>query len=75
MDLLRVQGRWAASARLGWIRCVLTSEKDVCNGEQSSKSAPTSFPGQNVWDKWVIAIIFYYISNMVFTTLGIGRFI
>ena len=54
MDLFRVQGRWGAAARLAWIRCVLSSEKDVCNGEQLDKSAPHVFPGQNVWDNWVL---------------------
>jgi hypothetical protein len=52
MDLLRVQGRWAAAARLSWVRSVLSSSKDVCGGEILSKSAPNTFPGSQYWNKW-----------------------
>ena len=57
MDLFRVQGRWSAAARLAWIRCVLTSEREVNNGENLSKSSPNTFPSQFFWDEWVIITI------------------
>ena len=44
MDLFRVQGRWGASARLAWIRCILRSVNDVCDGQDLSKQSPNSFP-------------------------------
>ena len=52
MDLLRVQGRWAAAARLAYIRCVHMDMTDVCNGEQLSKKASNTFPTSSYWDAW-----------------------
>eukprot|EP01035_Chromulina_nebulosa_P007566 gene7566-10217_t len=44
IDLLRVQGRWAAAARLAYIRCIHKDMTDVCDGEQLSKKASNTFP-------------------------------
>jgi len=52
MDLFRVQGRWAAAARLAWVRCVLSDVKDVSGGQPLSKSAPNTFPGASFWERW-----------------------
>jgi hypothetical protein len=52
MDLLRVQGRWAPSARLAWLRCVSSASTDVSGGAQLSKSAPNTFPSPEYWDTW-----------------------
>jgi hypothetical protein len=52
MDLLRVQGRWAAAARLAYIRCIHKDMTDVCKGEQLSKQASNTFPVSSVWDAW-----------------------
>lgn len=52
LDLLRVQGRWAASARLAWVRCILTSAVEVTGGVPLSKSAPNKFPGDKFWSTW-----------------------
>lgn len=52
MDLLRVQGRWAAAARLAYIRCIHKDMTDVCKGEQLSKKASNTFPVSSVWDAW-----------------------
>lgn len=52
IDLLRVQGRWAAAARLAYIRCVHKDMTDVCNGEQLSKKASNTFPVASVWEAW-----------------------
>jgi hypothetical protein len=52
MDLFRVQGRWAAAARLAWVRVVLSSVYDITDGATLSKSAPNSFPAPSYWAKW-----------------------
>ena len=52
MDLFRVQGRWAAAARLAYLRCILKSVRDVTGGETLSKSAPNLFPNPSVWELW-----------------------
>eukprot|EP01038_Epipyxis_sp_PR26KG_P007438 gene7438-10134_t len=52
MDLLRVQGRWEAAARLSWVRCILENSNDVSGGKQLNKSAPNSFPDHIFWNKW-----------------------
>ena len=44
MDLMRVQGRWAASCRLAYVRTILLSASDVCGGVDLSPSAPNTFP-------------------------------
>ena len=36
MDLMRVQGRWAAAARLAWIRVALNASNEVAGGDQPS---------------------------------------
>lgn len=51
MNILRTQGRWAASARLGYVRN-LKSANDTCGGEQLSKEAPNTFPGPEVFQQW-----------------------
>lgn len=53
MDLFRVQGRWAAAARLAWLRCVLVSETEVCDNSALTKLAPHSFPEFSLWENWV----------------------
>ena len=50
LDLLRVQGRWAASARLAYLR-LLRSASDV-SGETLTKAAGNSFPGPAYWARW-----------------------
>lgn len=52
IDLLRVQGRWAAAARLAYIRCIHKDMTDVCDGEQLSKKASNTFPVSSFWDAW-----------------------
>lgn len=52
MDLMRVQGRWAASARLSWLRCVATSSTEVSGGIQLTKAAPNTFPPMSYWELW-----------------------
>ena len=44
MDLMRVQGRWAASARLAYVRVILQSSTDVSGGKMLTKTAPNTFP-------------------------------
>ena len=51
MEILRTQGRWAASARLAYVR-MLKSVGDVCGGEQLSKEAPNTFPTADYFDLW-----------------------
>lgn len=68
MDLLRVQGRWAASARLAYVRCVLKDPKDVSAGQTLSKSAPNSFPDASYWHKWetyLDGIFSQHVNNIV----------
>lgn len=52
MDLMRVQGRWAAAARLSWLRCICSASTDVSGGEQLSKTAPNTFPNMSYWELW-----------------------
>ena len=52
IDLLRVQGRWGASARLAYVRVILHSSTDVSGGDQLSKVAPNVFPLNSYWDAW-----------------------
>jgi len=54
MDLLRVQGRWAAAARLAWVRVVLKEPNNVSGGQPLSKSAPNTFPDGFYWAKWEV---------------------
>jgi hypothetical protein len=51
MEVLRTQGRWAASARLAYVR-MLKSVNDVCGGEQLSKQAPNTFPAPDYFEVW-----------------------
>ena len=51
MEILRTQGRWAASIRLAYVR-LLKSANDVCGGEQLSKDAPYTFPMGDYFDRW-----------------------
>lgn len=51
MEILRTQGRWAASARLAYVR-LLKSAADVCGGEQLSKEAPHTFPPPEYFEGW-----------------------
>ncbi|RYH31978.1 hypothetical protein EON65_01560 [archaeon] len=52
MDLMRVQGRWAAAARLAYVRCITQVSTDVCGGNQLSKQSPNTFPSWELWDRW-----------------------
>lgn len=55
MELLRVQGRWAAAARLAWVRVALKSPLDVAGckgGEGLTKSSPNTFPPPAFWNRW-----------------------
>ena len=51
MDLLRVQGRWAAAARLAYLR-LLRSPSDVSGGETLTKTSRNTFPGPAYWNRW-----------------------
>ena len=51
MDLLRVQGRWAAAARLAYLR-LLRSPLDVSGGETLTKTSRNCFPGPTYWNRW-----------------------
>jgi hypothetical protein len=51
MEILRTQGRWAASARLAYVRLLKTAA-DVCGGEQLSKEAPNTFPPPDYFEGW-----------------------
>jgi hypothetical protein len=51
MDVLRVQGRWPAAARLAYSR-MLRSVNDVCDGQQLSPTAPNSFPPWGYFEDW-----------------------
>lgn len=57
MEVLRVQGRWAASARLAWVRAVLTTSTDVSGGLPLSKTAPNTFPAPAYWAKWEAEVL------------------
>jgi hypothetical protein len=52
LDLMRVQGRWAAACRLSWVRTVLNNSTDVSGGEQLSKYAPNKAPPHSFWEMW-----------------------
>lgn len=52
MDMLRVQGRWGASARLAWVRVILQAATEVAGGEQLAKAAPNTFPPPAFWAAW-----------------------
>jgi hypothetical protein len=51
MEILRTQGRWAASVRLAYVRLLKTAN-DVCGGEQLSKDAPVTFPSAEYFEEW-----------------------
>lgn len=68
MDLFRVQGRWAASARLAWIRVVIGSINDVCNGQDISKTAPNTFPKFHYflqWENFLESVWRQHINNII----------
>ncbi len=52
MDMLRVQGRWGAAARLAWMRVILQSSTDVAGGNQLCKHSPNTFPPPPFWEHW-----------------------
>ena len=52
MDLFRVQGRWAAAARLAYLRVICKDVNDVCGGEPLTKSATNTFPPSTTWEDW-----------------------
>ena len=52
LDLMRVQGRWAAAARLAYVRVLYQSATDVAGGKLLTKTAPNVFPKMNYFNKW-----------------------
>ncbi len=76
MDLMRVQGRWSAAARLAYVRCVLSSPLDVSGGEQLSKAAQNTMPLQShwaVWGDWFDLMWSIHLNNMI-TIIPPGKF-
>jgi hypothetical protein len=68
MDLLRVQGRWAAASRLAYVRVITKSNTDVCAGEQLRKTAQNSFPNGvyfAAWEKFFDAIWSQHVNNVI----------
>ncbi|KAJ1627773.1 hypothetical protein T492DRAFT_1120330 [Pavlovales sp. CCMP2436] len=47
LSLLRVHGRWAAAARLAWLRIVCTKADDA-----SASSAPLGHLAHTTWERW-----------------------
>ncbi|KAG5178054.1 hypothetical protein JKP88DRAFT_264782 [Tribonema minus] len=52
LDLLRVQGRWAASARLAYQRAIAPCKEDAAGGKPLSKSAPNTAPLPAWYESW-----------------------
>jgi glutamate synthase domain-containing protein 1 len=52
LDLYRVQGRWAAAVRLGWVRSVLQDFSDAFVGGKIDKEAASAMPSDAFWDSW-----------------------
>lgn len=68
LDLFRVQGRWAAAARLSYVKTILTSPSEVSNDTPLSKSAPTSFPPKSYWEEWAAffdVVWMQHINNVI----------
>jgi len=49
---MRVQGRWAASARLAYVRVLYQSATDVSGGKLLTKTAPNVFPKIEYFKNW-----------------------
>lgn len=64
LDLLRVQGRWGASARLAWVRCVTMQATDVTDGMQLTNDAPNKFPPAQLWAKWSVFLNIVWLEHM-----------
>jgi len=64
MELFRVQGRWAAAARLAWVRTILTSSTDVCNGQLLTENAPRSFPPPAFWVQWSLFLEQHWVQHI-----------
>jgi hypothetical protein len=63
-----VQGRWAAAARLAYVKAVLVGPSDVSDRLTLSKTAPNSFPPRSYWEEWAAffdAIWLQHINNVV----------
>lgn len=52
MDILLVQGRWAACVRLAFIRTVLKHVDEVCDWEELCPQAPNVAPTPQVFRAW-----------------------
>eukprot|EP00930_Biecheleria_cincta_P085510 TRINITY_DN7489_c0_g1_i3.p1 TRINITY_DN7489_c0_g1~~TRINITY_DN7489_c0_g1_i3.p1 ORF type:complete len:1587 (+),score=291.03 TRINITY_DN7489_c0_g1_i3:80-4762(+) len=52
MDVLLVQGRWAASVRLAFIRTVLKHVDQICDWEELGPEAPNVAPAPQVFRAW-----------------------
>ena len=74
IDLLRVQGRWAAAARLAYIRCIHKDMTDVCDGEQLSKKASNTFPASSFWAAWsdFFEVVWIQIKDSVIEPIATG---
>jgi len=64
MELLRVQGRWAASARLSWVRTVLSACSDVSGGQMLTEHAPFSFPTPAFFLQWSIFLEQHWMKHI-----------
>jgi hypothetical protein len=60
----RCQGRWGCSARLAYVRCILSDPTEVCGGEQLSKSAMNTFPSEEIWNEWERWFDSYWILHL-----------
>mmetsp|Transcript_26378 Transcript_26378/g.36255 ORF Transcript_26378/g.36255 Transcript_26378/m.36255 type:complete len:1022 (+) Transcript_26378:670-3735(+) len=64
MDLFRVQGRWAAAARLAFIRCIHDSITSATGGSPLSKTAENHFPSYQYWLEWSAFFESLWIKNI-----------
>ena len=71
MELFRVQGRWAAAARLAFVR-LLNSTTDVTGGEPLSKTAPNTFPKEEHWSKWAQFLESVWVKHMTNVVSSLG---
>ena len=52
LDLMRVQGRWAAASRMAYVRTICHAVTDVTGGAPLSKASVNLFPDHKYWLKW-----------------------
>lgn len=81
MDLLHVQGRWGAAARLAFQRTMVNRVTDCSSTSSLAKGATSLAPSPECWDMWEKAFEEVWIECMMEvirpqeqTTEGPGRF-